>query len=240
MLNNPTSHDLLQLLSITMVDANILVKGGLFYNHRNNPETNYRNARRVLQRLYKRGYANFKQYQHSKLYFPTKSGLEILGKTNQQYHNIGAGKILNHDKTTALFLVHLFRWNYWRNANLRWHPPLPLEEKVCDGAVVYTQDGREYALVLETDNDSHKKSDKKSEMLEKLRAYFTYIPNDQLRFLFIVSSKKRDPINRQKEIEKDVQMVLAEKKLESCAGQIHFICPDSLTSDSPCPDNLRF
>lgn len=214
----PKRLRLLNLLSLTMVNTNILVSGGIFFG--NTQETNFRNARRVMQELYEAGYINFYKYPvpisetFRRFYYPTKPGLEILGKPNNSFHEIKGGTA-EHDSITALFLTHLLRCCEEKNISLLWHPPFEVEGKVCDGAVTLTKKGKMVnGLLLEADTGSHDHR----EIREKIEAYLPYIKgNPRKKIVFLTQG-----VDRLRNLQQTVYSVLEEQVDKY---QIYLFCP---------------
>jgi len=217
----PQRKKILQLLSLTMFSAEMLVDGGIFYSPLSTRKTQLRNAQKTLQLLCHSKYIDFHKYPHAQT--SRYRRFYYLKNKNTQYHAIGAGRV-EHDSITAQFLTHLFRCTYEKDISIKWYPPFEIEDKICDGAVSLAKDGKvTCSLILESDTGTHCHN----EIQEKYQVYKQCLGGyPERRIVFLVKGEKR-----KENLKHTLYKLFSQTENAIYIPRIFFLCPFSFTPD---------
>lgn len=211
------SRRLLQLLSLTMVSSKMLVKGGFYYESANQPRSNIRNAEKALRNLCVKRLVGIKRYGDGISY---RNYYFLKGK-DHCYHKITPG-LVSHESLISLFLVHMFQNYTCRGYLLKWHNPIDIGIKKCDGAVSLLRKGnRRWLFILEADQGNHDDLEIKEKFFWYRQCLASY-ENCQIYFLSHTPDNKTYLAN-------SWQHFLSTNKERSYDQRMKFICPESLS-----------
>ena len=213
---------ILKLLSLTMVSAHILVAGGVVRH--------IRTAQRELRSLFKKRYLGFYKYAMTSrgsfryFYYLKKEAWGVVGKETREFHKINEGTVA-HDSITAIFMTHLFRCSAEKGIAVKWYPPFTLDDKICDGGVSLSHDGKlKYSIILEADRGTHDHR----EIAEKIETYSRYLNGHRRRIiLFLVTGDKRA-----ENIRKTADKVLRDIDAEKYQRQILVLNPLTISHEA--------
>ncbi len=210
--------EILELLSLTMLTAHLLVAGGII-QRKSSLRNNLRSGQKILRNLHKAGYLGFHSYVtrtgRQKYYFLQKAALP--------YHEIQPG-ILTHDSITALFLTHLFLCCRSKGIQLRWYPPFMINAKESDGGAALTRNGETVcSLILETDTGTQDFP----EVREKLESFVTCLPDNSHRKIVFLTVGE----DRKKNLQEAASEILRKKNLTEYENRILCLIPTEFPPD---------